>query len=83
MANRLIALFKYEDDLLAAAGRLKESGFDDVTVMSPIHLHGAEKVLGLRALAGYRHHPVLNEGLKIRCIRTCPLTVHPLRRRTV
>lgn len=47
MANRLIALFKYEDDLLAAAGRLKESGFDDVTVMSPIHLHGAEKVLGM------------------------------------
>ncbi len=48
MAKDIIALFEYEEDFIAAATALKESGFDEITLMSPIPLHDAEKVLGLQ-----------------------------------
>ena len=47
MTTSVMGLFEYEEDFLAAAQKLKDSGIDDVTLMSPIPIHGAEKVLGL------------------------------------
>lgn len=48
MAKDIIALFQYEDDFIAAAKALKESGFDNINLMTPIPMHEAEKVLGLK-----------------------------------
>ncbi|MCG8325286.1 MAG: DUF3341 domain-containing protein [Thiotrichales bacterium] len=47
MQHNLMALFKYEDDFINAAQQLKDSGFDRMSLMSPIPIHAAEKVLGL------------------------------------
>ncbi len=46
MTNSVLGLFKYEDEFLEAAGRMKESGFHEITLMSPIPVHGVEEVLG-------------------------------------
>lgn len=46
MSANIIGVYQYADDLLDAAGRLKASGFDEIELMSPIPLHGVEKVLG-------------------------------------
>ncbi len=46
MKSSVLGLFRYEDDFLNAAGKFKEAGFDDITLMSPIPVHGVEKVLG-------------------------------------
>ncbi len=48
MAKDIIALFQYEEDFIAAATALKQSGFDEITLMTPIPLHETEKVLGLK-----------------------------------
>jgi len=48
MAKNIIALFEYEEDFIAAATALKQSGFDEITLMTPIPLHETEKVLGLK-----------------------------------
>lgn len=47
MATSLIALFQYEEDFLDAARRLKEAGFDEMSMMTPIPMHHAEEVAGL------------------------------------
>lgn len=46
MANNVMGIFQYEDDFLSAAQQLRDSGFDDLTLMSPIPLHAAEKMQG-------------------------------------
>ncbi len=46
MKLSVLGLFQYEDDFLTAAGKFKEAGFDDITLMSPIPVHGVEEVLG-------------------------------------
>jgi hypothetical protein len=43
----VVATFAYEDDFLAAAEKLKSSGFDDIELLSPVPLEEAQKVLGL------------------------------------
>ena len=43
----MMALFRYEDDFIAAATKLKESGFDRMCLMSPIAVHEVQKVAGL------------------------------------
>ena len=47
MANNVLGVFQYEDDFLAAATKLRESGYDDITLMTPVPVHAAEKVQGL------------------------------------
>ncbi len=47
MANNIMGLFQYEDDFIAAAKALKASGFNKLTLMSPIPMHEAENVLEL------------------------------------
>ena len=49
MSTSLMGLFQYEEDFLAAAQKLKDSGVKDVTLMSPIPMHSAEKIVGLGA----------------------------------
>ena len=39
--------FAYEEDFLAAAKNLKSSGFDDISLLSPVPLEEAQEVLGL------------------------------------
>ena len=39
--------FAYEEDFIAAAKSLQASGFNDISLLSPIPMHEAEKVLGL------------------------------------
>ncbi|MEM7280420.1 MAG: DUF3341 domain-containing protein [Pseudomonadota bacterium] len=51
MTTSVMGLFDYEDDFLAAARKLKDAGISDLTLMSPIPLHDAEKVLGLGSSA--------------------------------
>lgn len=46
MKLTVLGLFRYEDDCLNAAGKLKQAGFDDISLMSPIPMHGVEEVLG-------------------------------------
>ena len=46
MATNTVGLFDAPATALAAAGELKGAGFDATSVISPIPLHGAEKVLG-------------------------------------
>ncbi|MBI5326708.1 MAG: DUF3341 domain-containing protein [Deltaproteobacteria bacterium] len=49
MGKAVLGLFTYVDDMLAAADKLKKSGFSDVTIFSPIPLgHEIEHVLGER-----------------------------------
>jgi len=47
MASNILGLFRYEEDFIDAAERLKSAGYDELTLMSPIPLHDAEKVAGL------------------------------------
>lgn len=46
MSANIIGVYEYADDLLDAAGKLKQSGFEQIELMSPIPLHGVEAVLG-------------------------------------
>jgi len=46
MSANIIGVYEYADELLDAAGKLKQSGFENIELMSPIPLHGVEKVLG-------------------------------------
>ncbi len=39
--------FAYEEDFLAAAKNLKSSGFDDISLLSPLPLEEAQEILGL------------------------------------
>ena len=43
----VVATFAYEDAFLAAAEKLKSSGFDDMELLSPIPLEEAQEILGL------------------------------------
>ena len=43
----VVGTFAYEEDFLAAAESLKLSGFDDISLLSPIPLEEAQEVLGL------------------------------------
>ena len=43
----LLGTFAYEDDFLAAAEKLKSSGFDDIELLSPVPLEEAQEVLEL------------------------------------
>ncbi len=45
-SSNVMGIFQYEDDFLSAARQLRDSGFDDVTLMSPIPLHAAEEIQG-------------------------------------
>lgn len=42
-----MGLFQYEDDLIKAAKTLRDTGFNKLSLMSPIPLHDAQEVLGL------------------------------------
>ncbi len=46
MANNVMGVFQFEDEFIGALRRLKESGFDGLTAMSPIPLHEADHILG-------------------------------------
>lgn len=46
MSANIVGVYKYADDLLDVAGKLKQSGFKHIELMSPIPLHGVEEVLG-------------------------------------
>ena len=41
-----MGIFEFEDEFIGALRRLKESGFDELTAMSPIPLHEADHILG-------------------------------------
>lgn len=43
----VMGAFAYEDDFLAAAEKLKSSGFDKISLLSPVPLEEAQEVLGL------------------------------------
>jgi molybdopterin-containing oxidoreductase family membrane subunit len=43
----VVGTFAYEEDFLAAAESLKSSGFDDISLLSPIPLEEAQEVVGL------------------------------------
>lgn len=47
MTNNIMGLFRYEEDFIHAAERLRSAGYDEITLMSPIPLHEAEKAVGL------------------------------------
>ncbi len=44
MSGRLLAVFQYEDEFLAAAEQLRAAGFDQLTLMSPVPLEEAYEV---------------------------------------
>ena len=46
MASNALGLFGAPSQALAAAGRLKDEGFTQLDVISPIPLHGVDEVLG-------------------------------------
>ncbi len=46
MSTNLMGIFQFEDEFINALRRLKASGFDGVTAMSPIPLHEADHILG-------------------------------------
>ena len=46
MASNALGLFGRSTKALAAAGKLKDAGFADLDVISPIPLHGVDEVLG-------------------------------------
>ena len=43
----IVGTFAYEEDFLAAAKQLQASGFDDISLLSPLPLEEAQEVLGL------------------------------------
>ncbi len=43
----VVGSFAYEDDFLAAARKLKSSGFDDISLLSPLPLEEAQEILEL------------------------------------
>ncbi len=43
----IMGTFMYEEDFLSAAKNLKTSGFDNISLLSPVPLEEAQKVLGL------------------------------------
>jgi molybdopterin-containing oxidoreductase family membrane subunit len=43
----VVGTFAYEEDFLAAAESLKASGFDNISLLSPLPLEAAQEVLGL------------------------------------
>jgi len=43
----VMGAFAYEDDFLGAAEKLKSSGFDNISLLSPLPLEEAQEVLGL------------------------------------
>ncbi len=43
----IMGTFMYEEDFLGAAENLKTSGFDNISLLSPLTLEEAQKVLGL------------------------------------
>ena len=43
----IVGAFTFEEDFLAAARDLKSSGFDDISLLSPLPLEEAQEVLGL------------------------------------
>ena len=45
MDKAILGTFTNEDDLIDAAGRLRQSGYDRLTIMSPIRLEEVEEVL--------------------------------------
>jgi len=47
MTISLMGVFQFEKEFLNALRKLKESGFDRLTAMSPIPLHEANDILGL------------------------------------
>ncbi len=47
MSINVMGIFQFEDEFISALRRLKESGFDGLTAMSPIPLHEADHILGL------------------------------------
>jgi hypothetical protein len=47
MNTSVMGLFEYEEDVINAARALRESGFEDLSLMSPIPMHEAELAVGL------------------------------------
>lgn len=47
MTTNIMALFQYEEDVVRATRELQKSGFEGLSVMSPVPLHEAEVALGL------------------------------------
>ena len=43
----IVGTFAYEEDFLAAAKNLQSSGFDNISLLSPLPLEEAQQVLGL------------------------------------
>ncbi len=43
----IVGTFAFEEDFLAAARNLRSSGFDDISLLSPVPLKEAQEVLGL------------------------------------
>ena len=44
----IMGSFRYEEDFIAAAKDLQASGFDEISLLSPLPLHEAQEVLGLK-----------------------------------
>ncbi len=47
MASHVMGTFRFEEDFIGAAKSLQAAGFNDLTMMSPIPIHEAEKIQGL------------------------------------
>jgi Alternative complex III, ActD subunit len=43
----IVGAFAYEDDFLAAARKLKSSGFENISLLTPLPMEEAQQVLGL------------------------------------
>ena len=43
----VMGTFAYEEDFLSAAENLTKSGFDQISLLSPLPLEDAQKILGL------------------------------------
>ncbi len=43
----VMGAFEYEDDFIGAAKKLKSSGFDNISLLSPLPMEEAQEVLGL------------------------------------
>jgi hypothetical protein len=46
MSINVMGVFQFEDEFISALRKLKGSGFDGLTAMSPIPLHEADHILG-------------------------------------
>ncbi|MCZ6803945.1 MAG: DUF3341 domain-containing protein [Proteobacteria bacterium] len=55
MAKNILGLFQYEDDFITAAKSLKASGFNGLTLMSPIRIEEADEIVGLGDKSRVRH----------------------------